>query len=242
MNTDIGVIQKRSEPAHKLPRTIAMAESFAERIACRFLPSQLSVSRAELALAYEAPDQVSYYQNARVEIRPSVNIHDDFWFQQAPREVAVGLPGRQSSREARSGGGIASGFGETQAAALFERLFSRHKRVAALAPSLLQNQTLPADRKANQFATDSARRTEPVERIVSRPAASRPEESGVRTERSNHVAPSAAADPGWGSPSIPAPAMKPFTLPPGEVKRVTEQVIREIDHRIIARRERMGRR
>ena len=226
MNSGLGVIQKRSEPAYRPPGTIAALGVFARRIAYAYLPVELTISRVELALAYGVPEQIENHRHAHMDIAPSFNFHDHFSFA-APRKLAS-----NSQR--------AAGLGEAQAAALFERLFSRHKRVVAFAPGAPQGSAIRSGDYARKRTLDFPAATgEHVERTLPRFVTTESEESARRrgkttTPRTPEI------DSGWGSPLTPAP--KSFTLPPAEVKRVTDEVIREIDHRIIARRERMGRR
>jgi len=224
VNADIGVIQKRRKAGFCAPRTIAAADAFAMRIARSYLPSELTISRAELALAYGASDQINTSHTTRVEISPSISIQDYFSLGGAPKET-LGV-----QRKARR-------FGEADAAALFERLLSRRKREAAFASGA------PSDLREKRYLTPDlpVAQTERLERIVRLPAA--PQEAESIAPRGKPITPlTANVDSGWGSPITVPATPKPFTLPPGEVKRVTDEVIREIDHRIIARRERMGRR
>jgi hypothetical protein len=225
VNADIGVIQKRREAGFSAPRTIAAADAFAMRIARSYLPSELTISRAELALAYGASDQINNSHTTRVEISPSISLHDHFSLAAAPRETAAV---RQPT----------PGVSDAQAAALFERLFSRHKRVAAFPDSALPGRAPSRDPIGQQPVDFRDVTIERVERTLPRPAG-----RGQSVTSSDQKLQTAVAETRWGSPlTPPAATPKPFTLPPGEVKRVTDEVIREIDHRIIARRERMGRR
>jgi hypothetical protein len=225
MEFNIGVIRKQNAPASRPPRTIAASAAFASQIAHRCTPRRFTASRAELALAYELPAQVNYFQSARMDIAPSVTIHDHL----ALPAIVRGLAGRAES---------APVFGEAQARALFERLLSRHKRVAAF----MESGAAPAA-QAHGFPTtrpfSPATIIDAVERILPRTAASQPSADSVGSAQ---MTASAGADTGWGSRASLPVAPKPFALPEPEVKRVAEQVIREIDHRIIAQRERMGRR
>jgi hypothetical protein len=229
MNLNIGVIQKRSEPAFPSPRTVAAADEFASRIARRYLAGELTVSRAELALAYQFPDEINHFQESHLHIATQVTLHDHGFFAPVRREMAV------ASESPRETGG-------TQVTKLFERLFSRRARVASLqpnAPAIPPHDRSQRDQRDQRPLPGFAMAApEPVARILRAVA---PEPSLDRAAKPAATS-APAPDPGWGSPiSLPA-ASKPFTLPAAEVKRVTEQVIREIDHRIIARRERMGKR
>jgi len=225
MNLEIGAIQKRTGSARALPRTAASSETFASGIAERYRASELTVSRAELALAYGAQPQEHHGGETRIDIHPALSFHEHSSFLSVPRETA-------------SGPRTPDAFGEAQAAALFERLFSRRHRVAAF-PLFGPAQAAPGESLAARSMIPVSARpgAEPVERTMARPTA--PESPLRGTGRASTFA---GEDPDWGTPAPPLSSAKPFSLPPTEVKRVTEEVIREIDHRIIARKERLGRR
>src|ERR1035437_8172363 len=113
MKFEIGVIQKRSKPAFPMPGTVAASDQFVRRIAERYLDNELTVSRAELALAYRAPGEVNYFQDAHLNVSPQVSFHDHYSFAPVQRERVA----HRMREEAR----------------LFERLFSRQERVASFA-------------------------------------------------------------------------------------------------------------
>src|SRR5215471_20278368 len=115
MNLDIGVIQKRKRAALGPPQTITGMADFARRMASIHLPGELTVSQAELALAYGIRENVTYSQHTRVEIAPSFSFHDHFSFPAARETAAV----RQAPRR----------LDKAQATTLFKTLFSRHERV-----------------------------------------------------------------------------------------------------------------
>jgi hypothetical protein len=223
MNLGIGVIQKRKGAVFGPPRTIARLAAFARRMASIHLPGELTVSQAELALAYGIRENITYSQHTRVEIAPSFSFRDHFSFPTTAREAAAV---RQAPRS----------LDKAQATALFRTLFSRHERVVTFVNGASPIPVpLPVEKRplAPDFPAPAAERIERV-LVESRAPERRPAEiSTAQTLR---------AEPGWGSPLSPPTSPKPFTLPPAEVKRVTDEVIREIDHRTIARRERMGRR
>jgi hypothetical protein len=230
MNWTIGVVEKPGAFAGPALKTVAAAEAFAEAIAGRYAAHAFTASRAELALAYEPPAQSNqfhshYHRGTEITVSPIVNINEQHAFAGISREVAA---------TAEPSGG----YSEAQAAALFERLFSRRMRVDAFGlPGEIVHPPDPAVSHKSTIATIP--RCDVVERIMPRAAAL--DKSSVRVEGSS-VIPAAARDLGWGTPAaFPEPA-KTVTLPAPEVKRVAEQVMREIDRRVIARRERMGRR
>jgi hypothetical protein len=227
MNLEIGVIEKRSEPAFAVPWTVTASDGFAASIAGRYLGNERTVSRAELALAYQTPGEVHFSQEAQIHIAPQVHWREQFLFAPVRREVVH----QSTSAAAR------------QVTRLYERLFSRQERVMSFGPSFANAPASGAFEKTTEvrqaemrpLAEFSSRPVAPVERIVRESA--RPVE--VRQTASPRGADS---DSGWGTPLAPPAAPAPVSLPAAEVKRVTEQVIREIDHRIVARRERLERR
>ena len=217
MDLEIGVIKKRNEPAFPAPWTVLASDQFASRIARRYAASELTVSRAELALAHQSLGEVDYFKNVHVNVAPQVHVHEHLSFRAAPREIATGSRGAPPASVEK----------------FYERVFSRQERVTLFAAA---GETTGAHREEiRPLAGFSAMHPEPVERTV---RAALAEERTARPD-SPHVSDS---DSGWGTPITPPASPKPLTLPAAEVKRVAEQVIREIDHRITARRERMGRR
>jgi hypothetical protein len=224
MQVNIGVIRKQNVPAAQPPRSVATAEDFAGRIAGRYLPREFTASRADLALAYEPPAQVNYFQDARAEIATSVNLHQHYSFAAMPRDIAPAAPVRQD-------------FGESQAAALFARLFSRHKRVAVFEENGSPAVQRALDRAPGRISNLAAMGVEAVDRVLPRKAA--PEEPAVQGKEMSAIEPN-SSDAGWGLPPIALATPRPLMLPDPEVRRVADQVMREIDHRIVARRERWG--
>jgi hypothetical protein len=228
MNLEIGVIQKRGGPAFAAPWTVAASEQFASRIAQRYLARGLTVSRAELALAYQTPGEVHHFQDTQVNISPQFSLHEHHLFAPVRREIEAG------AREAR-------------VEKLYERLFSRQERITSFtppgAPPVGFNSKMRdsiRDRGGNRQGTPPltgflTAGPEAVERIVG--------DAPLQGRAAKPASPQTPdSDSGWGTPIAPVATPKAFTLPAAEVKRVTEQVIREIDHRIVARKERMGRR
>jgi hypothetical protein len=224
MQVNIGVIRKQNVTAAQPPPTVRMAEHFAGRIAGRYLPREFTTSRADLALAYEPPAQVNYFQDSRADIATSINLHQHTSFAAMPRDIAPRVRGRDN-------------FGEEQAAALFARLFSRHNRVAAFGgsqPPVVQRADSSA---AGAMSNVPAMGVKAVGRVLPCKAAS--EKPAVRGREIKAID-LPGSDDGWGTrPITPAP-LRPFTLPDPEVKRVADQVMREIDHRLVAGRERWG--
>jgi hypothetical protein len=226
MDWMIGVVEKHGAFAWPTLETVAAVEAFTEAIAGRYAAQPVTASRVELALAYDAPAQLNYFQSGtEIGISPAVTINEQRTFTGIAREIAAAAE--------RS-----KGYGEAQAAALFERLFSRRMRVEAFSPP--RETARPGDPVLSAKSTLSAiPRSDVVERIV--PRATAVNTSSTRVERSSAI-PAAMRDSGWGTPATFPEPPKPVTLPAPEVKRVAEQVMREIDRRIIARRERMGKR
>jgi hypothetical protein len=230
MDWTIGVVEEHEAFAWPDLRTVAAAHAFTEALASRYAALTFTASRGELALAYDAPAQFNnfhshFHGGPEITVSPAVNIHEERAFAVISREIAAtGEP--------------TEGYGEAQAAALFERLFSRRARVEAFSPP--RETARPGDPVLSAKATlATIPQSDDVERIVSR--ATSVDKVSARVEGSSATA-AAARDSGWGTPAAFPEAPKPATLPAPEVKRVAEQVMREIDRRMIARRERMGKR
>ena len=242
MNRDIGVIRP-VVPRARVPRTIASAAAFAQAIAQRYAPQAVMVTRADLALAWQAPDEINYFTAApRIEIAPVVTVQERNVFVSAAREVAAVPEAAQA------------GFGEAEASALFARLFSRQARVATFAAG-----PPPAPPAGATFASGLAHAPsagvapdpffasprEPLERaaVVERslPHPVVDDDAPVRLEAARRPE-IVHRDDDWGTRPVLPPEPKPVTLPAPEIRRVAEQVMREIDHRITARRERLGKR
>jgi hypothetical protein len=216
MNWAAGVIDKTMKADRPVP-TVSATAAFAAGLAGRYQARPVTASRVELALAYDAPAQLNTFQHSsQVSIGANVTVEQAFTCVQ--REIAAALPGAE--------------FGAAQAENLFERLFSRRMRTPSFAAAR-EPETKREPSLASTLRTITANERVTVERVFPR----------------SHIAaaptPEVAARPPAQSrewPSSPSTSMppKPVTLAPLEIKRVAEQVIREIDHRIIAHRERMG--
>jgi hypothetical protein len=229
MDWTIGVVEKHEEFARPALKTVAAAEAFADAIAARYAAHAFTASRAELALAYDAPAQLHnsyshFHGGPEVSISPAVSIYEQRTFTGIAREIA-GTTER-------------SDYGEVQAAALFERLFSRRTRVEAFV-SPRETTRLSDSMHTAKAMLATIPQSDVVERIM--PRATFADKSSARVEHSSAI-PAAARDSGWGTPAAFPELPKPVTLPAPEIKRVAEQVMREIDRRVIARRERMGKR
>jgi len=226
MNWAAGVIDKTVRTALPVP-TVTTTAVLAAAIADRYGSHRVTVSGVELALAYDAPGELNYFQEApQITIAPHVSVGERRPFAPVVREIPAMLAG---SRE----------FGPAQAELLFERLFSRRARVPSFAaPRDREPQRTGESTLGSDLRRITARDVEVVERILPRPPA---------MEKAPEVAEPVAMRPVLRGEERPAPVstaapFKSVTLAPPEIKRVAEQVIREIDHRIVARRERMGRR
>lgn len=218
MNWAAGVIDKTMRPDRPVP-TVSATAAFAAGLAGRYQARPVT-SRVELALAYDAPAQLNTFQHSS-PVSIGVNAIVEQAFTRVQREIAAAPPGSE--------------FGAAQAENLFERLFSRRTRTPRFAAAR-EPETKRETSLASTLRTITASERVTVERVFPRShiAAAPP-------------APEVAARPPAQSrewPSSPSSSMppKPVILAPPEIKRVAEQVIREIDHRIIAHRERMGRR
>ena len=256
MNLEIGIIRRDEIPVHRAPSSVAATEAFAATFEQRYVPRAVIASRADLALAWDPPARIDYFFNSpRIEISPAATVEERYVF----AGLAKDLPHVPET---------AVGYGEAEAGALFERLFSRHMRVAPFDPP---HETACWREPVRRAAATSPPRPGAVERIVPRvitvekpsaaadktaviPAAARetgwetatPITSPAATDKSwgtaAPIASLAEHDMGWGTPFAFSETSKPLILPAPEIKRVAEQVMREIDRRVVARRDRIGRR
>jgi hypothetical protein len=256
MNLDIGVIRRDEIPVQCAPPSVTTTEAFAGALEQRYTPRAVIASRADLALAWEPPAQIDYFYNSpRIEISPTVTVEE--------RYVFAGL-----AKDLRHVPKTAVRYGEAEAGALFERLFSRHMRVAPFDPP---HETAWWREPVRPGAATPPPRLGTVERIV--PRAMTVEKSSAAADKTAVITPAARAtrwetatpitspaatdkswgtaapiaslaehDMGWGTPFAFSETSKPLILPAPEIKRVAEQVMREIDRRVVARRERIGRR
>ena len=227
MNTEIGVIRRQESVAQGAPPTIAAAEEFAAGVTLRYAPRAMMASQADIALAWEAPAEINYYQDARAGAAPSLTIQNSIVFPDVHRES--------------SAASAAPRFGEKDAEQLFERLFSRHARVASFPSHALPERPSAAapGMPSGRWGDSRASGTQPVDRALPLSPAARiaPASRDKKTSAQPEL-----SERGWGTPSVPPAESKPVVLAPPEVRRVAEQVMREINHRVLAQRERLGRR
>jgi len=232
MDFDIGVIRKEAIAARSVPLSVAATEAFALGVAKRYALQATTVSCGDLALAWETSAEANYYYGShsvyfgspRIEVFPRVTVEERYL-----SDGSRGLTGTPA------GGGRQSL--ETEANVLFERIFSRQTRVVAF-DSQLGTFQLRGLASSGQRRIENPLRSEAVERILPLAAAA---QKPALVEPSSKV-PFTTRDVGWGTPLTTDEPPKPLTLPPAEVKRVADHVIREIEHRITARKERMGKR
>jgi hypothetical protein len=228
MNTVVGVVRAQESVAAYPPSTIAEAAEFTAGLAERYAPRSVMASRADLAVAWEPPAEINYYQDApQVSVSPSVTIEETRVFSRVTRDLV------DASEEVRR-------FGESEARALFERLFSRRARVAPfLSPPVPAGRQILAPGMPPARTMDVESRAQAVERTLARtvPPSTLPASRGDAPEGRPDV-----REMAWGSRPLPPAEPKSMVLDAPEVRRVAEQVMREIDHRVIAQRERTRRR
>ena len=183
MDWTIGVVGQHGTFDWPALKTVAAAEAFTEAIAGRYASAPITASRVELALAYEAPAQINYFQSGpEIGISPVVTIHEQRTFAAIAREIAATAERSE-------------GYGEAQAAALFERLFSRRTRVSAFVPP--RETAQPGDPAVpDRRMIETPPRPEAVERIVPRAAAADHAFSSHRTGRGNPACARATWDGG----------------------------------------------
>ena len=224
MDWRIGVIGRREQAAVGAPPTVAAVVAFAASVMARHAPQTMYADHLDMALARPSDaSQVNHFHaGPRIGLSAELTVHDHALFPQTTQVMAA--PRRQGA-----------GFGEAETRALFERLFSRRARLSALD----ERRAPPPPDVLAKAPSASVEPSSRVERVLPRPAAppAAPEAAGPPPR----IDPATVASD-WGAP-IPPPAQpKPVVLAAPEIRRVANQVIREIDHRISARRERMGER
>jgi hypothetical protein len=235
------VIPRQEVARSLMPPTVTASVTFAAGIVQRHAARPLTVSRAELALAWQpAGDVATNNSTSRVTIAPVVAIHEHPLFTAVTKSFAriVDVP---------------PAYGDAQASALFRRLFSRQGRISAIAGtsippaagrvSAIADSSIPpafgAMPSGPSFRLSETPRNGAVERTLPRPPKS--EAAASKADRAPVLQQNADMQE-WGRRPLSSAEPQPITLAPPEMRRVTEQVIREIDHRLAAGRERMGRR
>jgi hypothetical protein len=213
----IGMIEEQRSIASSWPHTVAAMARFAEGFGERRAPGRMIASQADLALAYSPAAEINYfYGDPQLRFAPSITVDRQSGFAQSARMLSD--DGQRGER-----------FGEREARALFDRLLTRQTRVSSL-PSFVaakaQTRSLP------EMHADHVARVLPKTTI----AAPEISEEGGRAARRD------AVEKGWGTPlALPVEA-RPVVLAAPEVRRVAEQVMQQIQDRVIAQRERVGRR
>jgi hypothetical protein len=228
VHSRIGIIDEQKSIARSWPQTVTAVAQFADCVAERCAPGRMIASQADLALACEPPAEVNfYYSEPQLRYAPSITVDRRSSFAEIPREVPTA--GQRAER-----------FGEREARALFDRLFTRQTRVSSLqsfaAPKAQTRSMaeLPALQRADRSSS-----AVPVARVLPKaPAIALKEGSG----EGGHAPRIEAVEKEWGTRLALPVVAKPVVLAAPEVKRVAEQVMQEIQHRVIAQRERVGRR
>ena len=212
------MIEKGSAFSWTLPPVAAAACQFNEQLAQRYAPQSLIASSAHLALEWAQAAQTNFFrEDLHFDYSPSFT----FQASHSGLDSKSAVPGKEE-------------FGVKQAGILFERLFrSRQRRSAFDAMAA----------PANPLSTSTSPAALPikVERVLpKRPVALEATARKPVSERAEDLTPATVA--GWGTPVNLPSAPQTFTLPPPEVRRVADRVLREMDRRLTASRERMGRR
>lgn len=223
MDWTIGVIEReRMQAGAPLP-TVAEAGRFASSLLSRYEARRFVASGADLALAWETARVLNEnHFSTRVEVSPRITVDQSYTF-----------PGFRPEKRALT---PAAAFDEQRAAALFERLFTRSARFAAIDSP--REAIPPSTTAAKQALIFAEQRASAVERALPvRPAI---EKTPPAAELA-HAPAGHKLDDGWGTPLAKRETPAPVTLAAPEIRRVTDQVMREIDHRTRAVRERTGR-
>jgi hypothetical protein len=228
LDSKIGIIDEQKSIARPWPKTVAAAAQFAGCVAEHCVPGRIIASRADLALAGEPPAEINiHYSEPQLRFAPSITLGRRSSFAQVAREFPTA--GQRGER-----------FGERDAQALFDRLFTRQTRVSSLEASAAPK---APTRSMAEFPVlqhgDLGAGAAPVARVLPKAP---PIELKEGLGESAHSLRMEAVEKEWGT-RLPSPVeAKPVVLAAPEVKRVAEQVMQEIQHRVIAQRERVGRR
>jgi hypothetical protein len=244
MNLAIGAVDKEKIPRRTAPASVLSLETFAHELSERYQPRAFIASRADLALAYQTPGQMNtYYGGPRIEISPEVNFNEYFFAtalrSQSRSQAAVARPSRTETLVIER---------------LFHRLFSRQIRAPqfhAPAPEVTDQIRLPqfgvpGENLAKRSVANSeqaslhsvAMQATRADRVLARPFSAQLQEAEPPASK---TLPSRTQDSGWGTPIATRDSIRPVSLSAPEIQRVTQQVIREMDHQFRARRERTGR-
>ena len=228
LDSKIGIIDEQESIARLWPKTVAAVAQFAGCVAERCVPGRFIASRADLALAWEPPAEINiYYGEPQLRFAPSITVNRRSSFAEVAREFPIA--GQRGER-----------FGEREARTLFDRLFTRQTRVSSLEASAAPKaptRSMP-EFPALQLA-DLGAGAVPVARVLPKAP---PIELKEGLGDSAHALRTEAVEKEWGTRPTVAVEAKPVVLAAPEVKRVAEQVMQEIQHRVIAQRERVGRR
>jgi hypothetical protein len=211
----IGSISAHEETTAPVPEAVRATKSLVASVARRYLGNSITASRVEMALALQQPMQINHFQEgSQFDLSASVTLEERFALERIATESAEK---KDESEE----------YSAAKIAALFERLFSRRIRLASSIPiecswhNTINTAPAPINKRRSELPESFA-------------------PQGKTQSDSFHQLPAFTRDVGWGTPAAFPEHAKPATLPPPEIKRVTDQVMREIDRRIVARRERMG--
>jgi hypothetical protein len=224
MNLFTGVIARRAAKTAFIPAGARAAAALAVALTRRH-DRQPFVARADFALARPAFFTTLLNQHfPRISLAQNLTLRHQSLFPPAAKT----LP-QNPSATAR--------FGAAEASALFQNFLARQARVSALVPTT-----------ATPFASATAAQTPSLQQQT---ALKIPRELPKRARQPQDSAPSITAampppalrEQDFGGPRlVPPPPPPPTILPAPEIKRVAAQVMHEIEHRLTANRERLGRR
>jgi len=220
----IGAFRQREAHAWHFLQTVMSTENFLTSVTERNSARNVTASHVEMALAHLPSSQANYFQaTSQLDVAANLAVHKQNLYPVIVRD-------RSSLDES------GERYSDAKAAALFEKLFSRRTRISSPVSTQV---TRVQEARVNRPVLKTSDHLEPMQQAV---VSDRSSNGNLVRVSSTHESPATKLDSGWGTPAVfPRAAISP-TLPPNEVKRVAEQVIREIDRRVVANRERMGRR
>ena len=223
MKWEIGALRQREPQGWHATKRVMSTQDFATSVIERHSARNVTASHVEMALAQLSSSQ-AYYLQATSQLDVAANLA----FQE--QKLFPFVRDRSSNVES------SEHYSDAKAAALFEKLFSRRSRVSSpVSPEV----TRVHQARVNSPAPKVPDHFKPVQQER---ASDRSFNRNMVRVASIRESPATKLDSGWGTPAVFPEATVFPALPPNEVRRVADQIIREIDRRVVANRERIGRR
>jgi hypothetical protein len=222
-NWRIGALRQPEPHVWRVMKTVMSTQDFVTSVIERHSAQNVTASHVEMALAQLSSSQANYFKAiSQLDVAANLAFHE--------QTLYPVVRDRSSNVES------SERYSDAKAAALFEKLFSRRSRISAPVSTEVTRVheargNSPAPKMPDHFKLVQQER-----------ASDRCFNGNLVRVGSTHESPAPKLDSGWGTPAVFPQATVSPALPPNEVRRVADQVIREIDRRVVANRERMGRR